>query len=164
MPQASSMSWRAALTVLACLLALCAAGCGSSGQGSTLTSQHGASQHGASQHGASPLLSLRLCLRRHGYSISPESLADLGTAPRRFQFVAIWQVLNPSRVALALTFSRDTAGAKRAAAWTRRENAKIGRGVVLAPVVRIGKVDVLWTATPGVHNINAVYGCVRANA
>ena len=154
MPEAfSSMSWRAALTVVACLLAGCAAGCGSSGAGSTVTSK-----------GAAPSTSLRLCLRHHGYSISPESLADLGTAPRRFDFVAIWQVLNPSRVALALTFSRDTAGAKRAAAWTRRENAKVGRGVVLAPVVRIGKVDVLWTATPGVQNINAVYGCVRRNA
>jgi hypothetical protein len=154
LPEAlSSMSTLTVLTVSACLLAVCAAGCGSSGPGSTVTSK-----------GAAPSASLRLCLRHHGYSISPESLADLGTAPRRFDFIAIWQVLNPSRVALALTFSRDTAGAKRAAAWTRRENAKVGRGVVLAPVVRIGKIDVLWTATPGVDNINAVYGCVRQNA
>ena len=64
-------------------------------------------------------------------------------------------------MALALTFSRDPAGAERAAAWTRRENAKIGRGSVLAPVVRIGSVDVLWTATPGLHEMNDVYGCVR---
>ena len=112
----------------------------------------------------SPPLSLRMCLRKHGYSVSPESVGDLGTAPRRFDFVAIWQVLNPARVALALTFSSDTAGAKRAATWTRRENAKVGRGAVIAPVVRIGKIDVLWTATPGVGNVNAVYGCVRRNA
>jgi hypothetical protein len=147
------MSWRAALTVLACVLAAGAAGCGSSGGKPTVTSR-----------AVSPPISLRLCLRKHGYAVSPESIADLNTAPRRFDFVAIWQLLNPSRVALALTFSRDTAGAERAAAWTRRENAQLGRGVVLAPVVRIGKIDVLWTATPGVHNVNAVYGCVRQNS
>jgi hypothetical protein len=151
MPEASAMGRRVALTVVACALALLAAACGSSGRPSTVTSGRA----------ASPLEELRMCLRQHGYAISPESSAVRATAPRRFDFVAVWNLLNPSRVALALTFSRDPAGAERAAAWTRRENAKIGRGSVLAPVVRIGSVDVLWTAAPGRHEMNDVYGCVR---
>jgi hypothetical protein len=100
-------------------------------------------------------------LRKNGYTVTPESAADVGTAPRRFEFIAVWNLLNPSRVALALTFSRDTGGAEQATAWTRRENSKIGRGAVIAPVVRIGRIDVLWTAKPGVHDVKDVYGCVR---
>lgn len=96
--------------------------------------------------------------------MSPESRADLGTAPRRFDFVAVWNVLNPSRVALALTFSTDVVGAQRAAVWTRHANARIGKGDVRAPVVRIGKTDVLWTSQPGARNANDVYGCVRTPA
>jgi hypothetical protein len=102
-----------------------------------------------------------MCLRTHGYAVSPESRAVLGTAPRRFNFVAVWNVVHPSRVAFAMTFSRDVAGAQRAAVWTRGENAKAGRGVVIAPVSRIGRIDVLWTATPTVQDKNDVYGCVR---
>jgi hypothetical protein len=112
----------------------------------------------------SPFLSLRMCLRKYGYAISPESVADVATAPRRFAFVAVWNVLNPSRVALALTFSRDTTGAEEAAAWTRREDAKLGRGAVSAPVVRIGKINILWTAKPGADDVKGVYPCVRAHA
>ena len=93
--------------------------------------------------------------------MTPESAADVGTAPRRFEFTAVWNVLNPSRIALALTFSRDTAGAELATAWTRRENTKIGKGAVSAPVVRIGRINVLWTAKPGVHDVEDIYGCVR---
>ena len=106
---------------------------------------------------------MRTCLRKEGYTIAPESAADLRTAPHRFEFIAVWNLLNPSklRVALALTFSSDTAGAEQAAAWTRRTNTKISRGKVLAPVVRIGKVDVLWTAKPAAPDVKDVYGCVR---
>lgn len=150
----SSMSPRVAASVTCCVLAVCAAGCGSQGHERTVSSGSVTSAR----------LSLRLCLRKNGYAVSPESVADIGTAPRRFEFVAIWNVLHPSRVALALTFSRDTAGAERAAAWTRHENAALGRGAVAAPVVRIGKIDVLWTAQPGVHDVSGVYACVREDA
>lgn len=151
LPDASAMSGRVVAAISLCVCVLCAAGCGSSGRNSTVTSRTA----------GSPILSLRLCLRRHGYAISPESGSDIATAPRRFEFFAIWNVLNPSRVALALTFSRDSAGAAAAAAWTRRENAALDRGAVAAPVVRIGKVDVLWTAQPGVHDVEGVYPCLR---
>jgi hypothetical protein len=108
---------------------------------------------------------MRLCLRHHGYEVSPESASVRGTAPRRFEFVAIWQLLNadPSlrRVSLALTISKSAAGAARAAAWTRRENAKLGKGVVHAPVARFGRIDVLWTAEPGRADARDIYGCVR---
>ena len=154
------MSGRLGVTLLACILAVCAAGCGSSGGGSTGTGTTGTT---ATTGTEASLLPLRLCLRKHGYAISPESIANVGTAPRRFDFFAVWNVLNPSRIALALTFSRDTAGAERAASWTRHENAKVGRGAVVAPVVRIGKVDVLWTSKPGVHDVNGVYPCLRLN-
>ena len=153
-PMLSSMSRRGAMTLLAFFLAVCGAGCGSSGRKSTP----------GSARLTSPLLSLRMCLRKNGYAISPESIADIGTAPRRFEFVAVWNVVNPSRVALALTFSRDTAGAEQAAVWTRRENAELGRRAVVAPVVRIGKIDVLWTAEPGADDVNGVYNCVRQHA
>jgi hypothetical protein len=147
----SAMSLRVVATVSLCVCVLCAAGCGSAGRKPTV----------ASTTATSPILSLRLCLRHHGYAISPEPVSDIATAPRRFKFFAIWNVLNPSRVALALTFSRDTAGAVAAATWTRRENAALDRGAVAAPVVRFGKVDVLWTAQPGVHDAAGVYPCVR---
>jgi hypothetical protein len=138
---------------LACLLAVGAAGCGSSAPRVTTSTAH-----------ASPLAPLRICLRQHGYAISPESAADVRTAPRRFEFFAVWNVVNPSRVALALTFSRDTGGAQQAAVWTRRENAALGRGAVAAPVTRIGRIDVLWTASPDLLDTKAVYGCVQRHA
>ncbi len=138
---------------LVCLLALTAAGCGSSGQRTTTSARR-----------ATPFGPLKTCLRRNGYMVTPESGADVRTAPRRFEFIEVWNVLNLSRVALALTFSRDTGGAEQAAAWTRRENSSIGRGAVVAPVVRIGRIDVLWTAKPGVHDVKDVYGCIRRPA
>jgi hypothetical protein len=107
---------------------------------------------------------MRLCLRHHGYAISPEAASVRGSAPRRFEFQSVWNVLNPNRVALAITISRTTTGAKRAAAWTRQSNAKLGKGAVRAPVVRFGRVDVLWTADPGPADKNDVYGCVRLGA
>lgn len=144
------MSWRAATVGLACFLAVGVAGCGSSGRGATTSARR-----------ATPFGPLKTCLRRNGYTLAPESAADVRTAPRRFEFTAVWNVLNPSRVALALTFSRDTGGAEQAAAWTRRENSKVGRGAVSAPVVRIGRIDVLWTANPGVRDAKDVYSCIR---
>ena len=135
---------------MACLLAFTAGGCGSSRR-----------VPAAATHAPAPFARLKSCLRKSGYAVSPESVADLHTAPRRFEFTAVWNLLNPSRVALALTFSRNTTGAKEAVAWTRASNAKIGKGVVAAPVVRIGKVGVLWTATPGRRSTKDVYGCIR---
>jgi hypothetical protein len=151
----SSMTWRAATIGLVCLLAVSAAGCGSSGHGATTTS---------SVRPATPIDLLKTCLRRDGYTLSPETSADVRTAPRRFEFTAVWNVLNPSRVALALAFSKSTGGAEQGAAWARRTNAKIGRGAVSAPVIRIGKIDVLWTSKPGALNMKDVYGCIRASA
>ncbi len=150
----SPMRWKVAGSALACLLAMSAAGCGSSSPQTTTTTVRK----------AAPLAPVKTCLRKDGYTVTPESAHDLGTAPRRFEFTAVWGLLNPSRVALALTFSRSTDGAQQAAVWTRRENAKISRGAVAAPVVRIGKTDVLWTAQPGAHNAEDVYGCVRREA
>jgi hypothetical protein len=89
---------------------------------------------------------MRLCLRHHGYAISPESTAVRATAPRRFEFVSVWNLLNLNRVALALTISRTAKGAER------------------APVVRIGRFDALWTADPGPADKADVYGCMRAAA
>jgi hypothetical protein len=148
------MSWRASSIGLACLLAVSAAGCGSSGREAATTA-------GRSTALFAPV---KTCLRKNGYTVASESAADVGTAPRRFEFIAVWNLQNPSRVALALTFSRDTSGAQQAAAWTRRENSKIGRGAVIAPVVRIGKIDALWTAKPGVHDVKDVYSCIRRQA
>jgi hypothetical protein len=149
-----SMRRRAATIGLACLLVVCAAGCGSSGRKATTTSGRS----------AAPLAPLKTCLRKNGYTVAPESAAAVGTAPSRFEFTAVWNVQNPSRVSLALTFSREKSGAEQAAAWTRRENAKLGRGAVIAPVVRIGTIDVLWTTTPGVDDTKDVYGCIRRQA
>jgi len=130
-----------------------AAGCGSSTPKATTTVRH-----------ETPAARLTACLKHHGYAVTPESPADVATAPRRFKFVAVWNVLNPTRVALAITFSTNTTGAKQAVVWTRRTNAKIAKGLVRAPVVRIGKVDVLWTSTPGRRNAHDVYGCIRSTA
>jgi hypothetical protein len=147
------MSWRAASIGLACLLAISATGCGSSGPRTTTSTRT-----------ASPVARLKTCLSRDGYALTPESAADVRTAPRRFEFTAVWNVLNPSRVALALTFSRSTGGAEQAVVWTRRTNTKLAKGAVSAPVVRFGKIDVLWTSTPGARNKNDVYGCIRGAA
>jgi hypothetical protein len=150
---ASPMSLRSATFGVVCLLAVSAAGCGSSGKATTTSARK-----------VAPLALVRTCLRRDGYAVTSESPADVRTAPRRFEFIAVWNLLNPSRVALAMTFSRNTVGAEKAATWTRRENAKIDRGAVAAPVVRIGKTDMLWTAKPGAHDVKDVYGCVRRQA
>jgi hypothetical protein len=137
------------------VLVACAAGCGSSGpKAAAKTGQTVAARR----------LVLRLCLRKHGYAVSPEPASDLATAPRRFEFVSIWNVLNPNRVALALTFSSDLSGAEQAVVWTQHENAQLGRGAVAAPVVRIGKVNVLWTAKPDPVDVKGIYPCVRAYA
>ncbi len=145
------MKWKAATVGLACLLGLSAAGCGSSGHGTATTTTTT----------RPPTPSLKACLQSHGYAVTPESPADVATAPRRFDFTAVWNLLNPSRIALALTFSRSTAGAKQAVAWTRRTNAKLGKGAVHAPVVRLGRIAALWTADPPARDANDVYGCIR---
>jgi hypothetical protein len=144
------VSRRLAALVLVCLLAVGAAGCGSSGK------------HAQTTAAAAGRQSLRLCLRHQGYAISPESARVRGTAPPEFEFLAVWNLLNPDRVALALTFSKSADGAKRAAAWTRKANARIGKGVVHAPVVRFGRINVLWTTDPDPADRTAIYGCVRA--
>lgn len=138
---------------LVCLLAVGAAGCGSSGRGATTSARPPA-----------PFGSLKTCLSRKGYRSTSETAAAVRTAPRRFEFIAVWNVLKPLKVALALTFSRDTGAAEQAATWTRRENAKIGRGAVSAPVVRIGRIDVLWTGKPAAQYAKEVYGCVKGSA
>jgi hypothetical protein len=109
-----------------------------------------------------PIGAMRVCLRKHGYAVSPESAKVRGTAPKEFEFVAVWNLLNPDRIALALTISKTEAGAKRANAWTQKTNDRIGKGVVHAPVVRFGRVNVLWTTEPDPPDESAIYGCVRA--
>jgi hypothetical protein len=134
-----------------CLLAAGAAGCGSSGKTATPPS---------------PYLALRLCLRHHGYEVTPESAKVRGTAPKSFEFLSIWQLLNPDpnarRIALTLTVSKSAAGAAKAAVWLRKENARLGKGVVKAPVIQFGPIDVLWTAQPSHADARDIYGCVRA--
>jgi hypothetical protein len=143
-----------------CLVALCAAGCGSSRHAAaTTTAATTTTAPKPPAYGA-----LMSCLERSGYGVTPESPAELETAPGRFEFTAVWNLLNPSRIALAMTFSRNIAGAKKAVVWTRRTNARVGRKVVAAPVVRFGKIAVLWTATPGARSARDVYGCVRRRA
>ncbi|HUJ92758.1 MAG TPA: hypothetical protein VLW05_08660, partial [Gaiellaceae bacterium] len=44
------------------------------------------------QAGASVAGSLTACLRRHGYQVSPETAAEVHTAPSRFDFVAVWNL------------------------------------------------------------------------
>jgi hypothetical protein len=142
---------------LMCLLALSAAGCGASHKAVKPPAPKPAPQQ-------APFVALESCLEGHGYAVTPESPGDVATAPARFQFTGVWNVVNPSRVTFALTFSRDLTGAKQAAAWTRETNKKMGRSVVAAPVVRIGLIDVLWTATPGAANTTDVYTCIRRHA
>jgi len=145
---------RSVVTALAaCALVAGVAGCGSSG-----------TKKQPPRAAPSATTVLRSCLHRHGYSVSPEPAEKRRTAPARFEFSAVWNVLNPNRIALAMTISRTTGGAQRAAVWTRHLNAKIGKGVVKAPVVRFGRIDVLWTAEPGPADTSAVYGCVRASS
>jgi hypothetical protein len=141
---------RASTPLLACLLVALLAGCGSS-------SRHAQ----ASAAAPSPLGSLQVCLRKQGYQVSAEPPSVRRTAPRSFEFVAVWNLLNPDRVALALTVSKTRAGASRAAVWTRKANEKIGKGVVHAPVVQFGRIDVLWTTDPGPRDTNDIYRCVR---
>lgn len=150
----ASVVRRAASVILVSLLAMVPAACGSSSPKATRT---------VTTHAGAPaaLMPTRLCFRRHGYRVTPESARVLRTAQRRFDFVAVWNLLNTNRVALAVTFSRSVDGAERAAAWVRKENTKIGKGVVDAPVVRFGKVDVLWTAKPDPPDTRNIYGCVR---
>jgi hypothetical protein len=107
---------------------------------------------------------LRQCFRRRGYGVTPDSASALKTAPRRFEFVTVWNLVNPDRVALAVAISRSESGAKQAAVWTRKLNAKLGKGAVKAPVVRFGKVDVLWTDEPDPPDKANIYGCVRRHA
>jgi len=147
-----SMSRRAPAIALVAVLAVCATGCGSSRRQATTTTTSPKAQ----------LVPVRTCLRQKGYAVTAESADDVRTAPPRFEFFAVWNILNPSRVAVALAFSRTADGAKQAAIWTRRTNAKIGKGAVAAPVVRLGTVDVLWTAAPGPKDVKDVYGCLHA--
>jgi hypothetical protein len=142
--------------VAACLLAALA-GCGSSSPKSAETPTTTTARASA----ASALTSLRLCFRRRGYGVTPISAQALETAPRRFEFVTVWDLVNPNRLALAVTISRSTAGARRAAVWTRKLNAKLGKGVVKAPVVQFGKINVLWTDKPDPPDKRNIYGCVR---
>lgn len=135
---------------LACLLAAGAAGCGSSGKKAAEKSPQ-----------VTALNAMRVCFRHQGYAVSPESPATRRTAPRRFEFVSIWNLLNPDRIALAVTVSKTPAGAKRANTWTQKLNDRIGKGAVHAPVVRFGRVNVLWTTDPDKRDTDAIYGCVR---
>jgi len=155
-PRRFAVRRRASAAVLICLLAAAAAGCGASSpkqaKAPTTTAK------------AVALAPIRSCLSRRNYNIQPDSLSALETAPRRFQFVTVWNLVNPNRVALALTISRTAEGAARAAAWTRRENRKIGKGVVAAPVVRFGRIDVLWTAKPDPPDVRNIYPCVRKSS
>jgi hypothetical protein len=139
-----------AVAVLLCLLAAGASGCGSSKKHAQTPVKT-----------ASPLGSLKTCFEKHGYKVDVEPPSVRGTAPREFEFVAVWNLLNPDRIALALTVSKTHEGATGAAAWTRKTNTKIGKGLVRAPVVQFGRVDVLWTTDPGLRDRNDIYGCVR---
>ncbi len=157
------MSRRFAALALVCLFAVSAAGCGSSHHAAKPPAPKAPAPKTPAPKPA-PFASLESCLEHHGYGVTPESPGDVATAPARFRFTDVWNVVNPSRVTFALTFSRSLSGAKQAAAWTRRTNAKMGRSLVAAPVVRIGRIDVLWTATPGPPNTTDVYGCIRQKA
>ena len=142
------------------MLAAVSAGCGSSSHGSaqstTQTTTH------ATQ--ASKLAALEYCLRQNGYVVTPDSPAALRTAPRRFEFIAVWNLSNPNRVPVAVAISRSLAGATRAAKWTRTFNVKLGRGTVKAPVVQLDKIDVLWTMEPRPPDRRNVYSCVIKSA
>jgi hypothetical protein len=142
----------------ACLLATLAA-CGSSSPTGARTPTTT-----ARASAASALTPLRQCFRRRGYGVTPDSPSALQTAPRRFELVTVWNLVNPNRLALAVTISRSVRGATRAAVWTRKLNAKLGKGVVKAPVVQFGKLNVLWTDEPDPPDKAKIYGCVRRHA
>ena len=148
------MARGALLAVLVCLLAVGAAACGSSGSKTTTGTVAGP-----------PLASLKSCFERRGYKVDVESPQVRGTAPKEFEFVAVWNLVNPDlnrkRVALAITVSRTRAGASRAAAWLRKTNKRISKGVVRAPVVQFDKLNVLWTTDPSTGDTRDIYGCVR---
>ena len=141
------------VALLLCLVVAGAAGCGSSGAHTT-----------TSAAAKSPLPSLKSCLERRGYKVDVEPPRVRATAPRSFEFVAVWNLLNPNRIALAVTISRTPDGAARAAAWLRKTNKKIAKGAVHAPVAQFGRIDVLWTAQPNRGDMQAIYPCVRPSA
>ncbi len=146
------MNGRLASAVLICLLATVSAGCGSS------------SPKRVQRPAAATLTPTRLCLRRHGYRITPDSAAALRTAPSRFDFIAVWNLVPSNGIALALAISRSVAGATRAAVWTRREHARLYKGLVAAPVVRYGRIDALWTAKPGRRDVTVIRGCLHSSS
>ena len=135
-----------------CLLGAGAAGCGSSARHPTTAAV-----------AKSPLPTLKSCFERRGYNVDVESPQVRGTAPKEFEFVAVWNLVNPNkkRIALAITVSKTQAGAARAAAWLRKTNKRIGKGVVHAPVVQFDKLNVLWTTDPDARDTRDIYGCVR---
>jgi len=137
------------VAVLACPLAAGAAGCGSS------------PKHATPRVPRSPLSSLKTCFERRGYRVDVEPPRVRGTAPPSFEFVAVWNLLNPDRIALAITISKTRSGAARAAAWTRKSNRQIGKGAVRAPVVQFDRINVLWTNDPDARDTHDIYGCVR---
>jgi hypothetical protein len=144
---------RGVIPLLVCLLAISAAGCGSSAKHvATVSAQQ------------TVLRTMEKCLRRHGYQIHAEEPNVRRTAPKNFEFVAVWNLLNPNRIALAVTISRTPDGAARAAAWLRKTNKKIAKGAVHAPVAQFGRIDVLWTAQPNRGDMQAIYPCVRPSA
>lgn len=141
------------LAVSLLLATVALTGCGSSGNGKP-----------KAKASVSPVTVLKRCLRAQGYTVEPESPEDVHTAPRRFAFVSVWNLVQPANFTLALTISKSTHGAAEAVVWTRAENAKIGKGVVRAPVVQFGKIDLLWTAVPNARDVREVDGCVRPGA
>ena len=130
------------------------AGCGSSPVHAKLKSRRS----------ESPIAALSKCFQSRGYAVDPESLENVETAPRRFGFLEVWNLEQSEHISFALTISRSVSGAAQAVVWTRAENAKLDRGAVAAPVVRFGKVDVLWTAAPRPRDTVLVYGCLRSPA
>jgi hypothetical protein len=142
----------AVVALLVCLLGAGVAGCGSSGKHPTTTAV-----------ARSTLPTLKSCFERRGYNVAVESAQVRGTAPKAFEFVAVWNLVNPNgkRIALAITVSRTRAGAARAAAWLRKTNKRIAKGAVNAPVVQFDKLNVLWTTDPDPRDTRDIYGCVR---
>jgi hypothetical protein len=140
------------IAFLLCLLGAGAAGCGSSSKHTT-----------TSAVAKSPLPSLKSCFERRGYTVDVESAQVRGTAPKDFEFVAVWNLVNPTkkRIALAITVSKSREGAARAAAWLRKTNKRIAKGAVHAPVVQFDKLNVLWTTDPDPRDTHDIYGCVR---
>jgi hypothetical protein len=158
------MRWKPAAIGLACLLVASAAGCGSSSHKAATTTTTQKTTTATTQETGAPFAPLMTCLEGIGYNVIPESPGDVETGLPRFEFITVWNLQNSARVTLALTFSRTTHGAEQTTIWTRREDSKIGKGVVAAPVVRIGKINVLWTAKPRVRDARNVYGCIGRHA